>query len=151
LSGLARVIAVDTNILVQAHRLEAPFHNRAKQCMRALATGDMPWAIAWPSIHEFHATVTHPNRFKVPSTPAQALDQLAAWRESPSLRMIGETPLHWDVLANLVTAAQVCGGLIHDARIAAICMQHGVRELWTADRDFSRFPQLKCKNPLIEA
>jgi len=26
-----------------------------------------------------------------------------------------------------------------------------VRELWTADRDFSRFPRLRTRNPLVPA
>jgi predicted nucleic acid-binding protein len=38
---------------------------------------------------------------------------------------------------------------VHDARIAALCVQHGVRELYSADRDFSRFPQIAVRNPLI--
>jgi hypothetical protein len=36
------------------------------------------------------------------------------------------------------------------ARIAALCRQHGVRELWSADRDFNRFPGLVVVNPLVE-
>jgi hypothetical protein len=48
-----------------------------------------------------------------------------------------------------LTAGQVSGPQVHDARVAALCRLHGVRELWTADRDFSRFPGLKVKNPLV--
>jgi predicted nucleic acid-binding protein len=48
----------------------------------------------------------------------------------------------------LLAAGQIVGGRTHDARIAAICIQHGVRELWSADRDFSRFPELTTANPL---
>jgi uncharacterized protein len=54
-------------------------------------------------------------------------------------------------LKEIATQGQIRGGQIHDARIAAICLQHGVSELWTADRDFSRFPQLKTRNPLVDA
>jgi hypothetical protein len=43
----------------------------------------------------------------------------------------------------------VQGGAVHDARVAALCLRHGVRTLFTADRDFSRFPTLKVKNPLV--
>jgi predicted nucleic acid-binding protein len=42
------------------------------------------------------------------------------------------------------------GGRVHDARIAAICLEHKVRELWSADRDFGRFSELKVINPLIQ-
>jgi predicted nucleic acid-binding protein len=56
----------------------------------------------------------------------------------------------WDKLRGLSLAAQLTGPRIHDARIAALCLHHGVRELWTADRDFSLFPSLKTRNPLIQ-
>ena len=38
--------------------------------------------------------------------------------------------------------------MVHDARVAALCIAHGVTELWTADRDFGRFPDLVTRNPL---
>jgi uncharacterized protein len=57
--------------------------------------------------------------------------------------------LHWSILKKLAQAAQLSGGQHHDARIAAICLENAVNELWSADRDFSRFPQIKVRNPLI--
>jgi hypothetical protein len=54
------------------------------------------------------------------------------------------------VLREAVEAAQASGGLVHDARVAALCRHHGVRELWSADRVFSRFPQVTVRNPLVE-
>jgi uncharacterized protein len=42
----------------------------------------------------------------------------------------------------------VAGPKIHDARIAAVCLQNGIGELWTIDRDFSRYTGLKVWNPL---
>ncbi len=60
-----------------------------------------------------------------------------------------ETPHHLDVLDGLCTAGRVGGPTIHDARIAALCSEHGVRELWSADRDLSRFPALRVINPLV--
>jgi hypothetical protein len=56
-----------------------------------------------------------------------------------------------DVLAGLLETSGVAGAKVHDARIAALCLSHGVAELWTADRDFSRFPSLTTRNPLIVA
>ena len=52
-------------------------------------------------------------------------------------------------LRSLTMKGRITGGRIHDARIAAICLQHGVRELWSADRDFNRFPELRVVNPLL--
>ena len=145
------MIAVDTNILVYAHRRDLPWHAPAQAALQVLCTGASAWAIAWPSVHEFYSVVTSRGKFERPSTVLQALNQLDAWLAAPSLHMIGETAQHWAALSDLIKAGKVQGGMVHDARIAAICLQHGVRELWTADRDFSRFPQLKCRNPLVES
>ena len=69
--------------------------------------------------------------------------------QSPTLVLLAETELHWKTLNALMAAGRIAGGRVHDARIAAICIQHGVRELWSADRDFSRFPDLTVVNPLM--
>lgn len=117
--------------------------------MRALAEGVGAWAIPWPCVHEFIGKTTNPRIFKRPSTLAQAFDQLRAWAESTSFQFLGERPAHMEQLYDLMHASRLAGPAVHDARIAAICLQHGVSELWTADRDFSRFPSLKTRNPLV--
>ena len=144
-----RSIALDTNILVYAHRRDSPWFQAAYACVEGLADGRNPWAIPWPCVHEFIAIVTNPRGYK-PATPLeQALDQLKAWFESPNSVAIAETETYWSVLETLLRSSRVTGGKVHDARIAALCLHHGVDELWTADRDFSRFPGLKVRNPLI--
>ena len=145
------MIAVDTNILIYAHRRDHDWNRAASAGVRTLAEGRAAWAIPWPCVHEFYAVVTRPNIFDPPSTAAQALAQLAAWFDSPSLRMLGESAQHYATLKRLATGARIAGAAIHDARIAAICIDHAVAELWTADRDFSRFPGLKVRNPLAGA
>jgi uncharacterized protein len=142
------VIAVDTNILVYAHRRDSPFHEAAAACMREIAEGASPWAIPWPCLHEFFSIATHPRIYDPPSTTGQACAQIDAWLGSPSLVVIGEGGTHWATLRTLVTDGKVAGPLVHDARIAALCLAHGVSELWTLNRDFSRFPALKTRNPL---
>jgi len=142
------VIAVDTNILIYAHRRDSPFHAAAAGRVRALAQGTQPWAIPWPCVHEFFSIATHPRVYDPPSTTAQACAQLSAWLESPSLVLLGEGSTHWGTLRALVTDGKVAGPLVHDARIAALCLASGVTELWTLNRDFSRFPALKTRNPL---
>jgi toxin-antitoxin system PIN domain toxin len=143
------VIAVDTNILVYGHRGDSPWHAPAAANIRALAEGTAAWAIPWPCVHEFLAIVTHPRIYKPPTPVDQAVAQVDAWLESPTLVVIGEAESHWRALRELVLAGKVSGPPVHDARIAALCATHGVRTLWTADRDFSRFPALKTVNPLV--
>ncbi len=136
------MIAVDTNVLVYAHRAEMPLHARAAEGVAGLAEGRAAWAIPWPCIHEFLAVVTHPRIFDPPTPLQAAIDQVEAWMESPTLALLGETAGHWPVLRELVSAADVAGPRVHDARIAALCRSHGVSRLWSVDRDFSRFPTL---------
>jgi uncharacterized protein len=144
------VIAVDTNVLVYAHRRDSPMHTRARERVAQLAEGRSAWAIPWPCLHEFLAVVTHPRVF-APATPLpSAIDQVEAWVESPSLVLLAEAEGYWPALRDLVGKGRVVGPQIHDARIAALCRLHGVRELWTADRDFSRFPQISVRNPLVD-
>jgi toxin-antitoxin system PIN domain toxin len=142
------VIAVDTNILVYAHRSESAWHDRAARAVRGLAEGTAPWAIPWPCVHEFLAITTHPRIFRTPTPIAAAIDQVDAWFESPSLTTLAEDEDYWTVLRTLVGQARLDGPRVHDARVAALCLSHAVRELWTADRDFSLFPALRVTNPL---
>lgn len=143
------MIALDTNILVYAHREDSPFHEAAYRRVAGLAEGPANWAIPWPCLHEFIGIVTHPRIYAPPSSLEQALAQAEAWLESPTLVMLGETATHWSTLRTMLIDGRVAGAQVHDARVAALCRQHGVRELWSADRDFSRFTGIAVTNPLI--
>lgn len=143
------MIAVDTNVLVYAHRQDSPWHESARRCAKRLAEGCGAWAIPWTCLHEFLAIVTHPRIFAPPSALPDAIEQIDAWLESPTLIVLTETDLHWSTLKALLSAGRIQGPQVHDARIAALCAQHGVRELWSADRDFNRFPSVTVLNPLV--
>ena len=143
------MIAVDTNLLVYAHREDSPWHETAYARLAALAEGRGPWAIPWPCLHEFLAIVTHPRIYNPPTPLELALDQVEAWLESRSLILLAEAPGSWPELRTALQTGRVVGPQVHDARIAALCRSHGVRELWSADRDFGRFPALTVKNPLV--
>ncbi len=142
------MIAVDTHILVYAHRRESPFHARAAERIKELAEGSARWALPWPCLHEFFAIVTHPRIYDPPSPIEIALDQIDAWLESPSVLLLAEPDAYWQDLRRLLADGRIAGARTHDARIAALCIAHEVRELWSADRDFSRFAELVTKNPL---
>lgn len=142
------MIGVDTNILVYAHRRDSEWHSAAAKALARLAQGETPWAIPWPCIHEFLAITTHPRIYAPPTPVAKAIEQVDIWMESPSLRLLGELKGHWAELREVLTAGRIVGGAVHDARIATICLEHGVRELWSADRDFSRIARIAVRNPL---
>ena len=143
------MIAVDTNILVHAHRNDSPWHEAARSSVMSLAEGNVAWAIPWPCIHEFLGVVTNPRILKPPTPMHNAVDQIEAWLESGRLVLLAESAGHWESLKQAVLHGRVTGAQVHDARIATLCAQHGVAELWTADRDFSRYPLLKTRNPLV--
>jgi toxin-antitoxin system PIN domain toxin len=142
------VIALDTNFLVYAHRQDSPFFRSAFDALAELAAGSAPWSIPWPCIHEFLAIVTNPRIYKPPTPIGLAIQQIDFWRESPSLQLVGELEGHWTELAKMLCAGKIVGGAVHDARIAAICVEHGVKEFWTIDRDFSRLAGVHAVNPL---
>ncbi len=143
------MIAVDTNILVYAHRRESRYHEKAAAVVRSLAEGESPWAIPWPCCYEFLSVVTNRKIWQeAATTPERAWQQLSAWTNSPSVRLIGETDDFFETLNQFAKRPRVVGGVIHDARIAAICTAHGVDALLTRDRDFSLFPELPARDPI---
>lgn len=143
------MIALDTNVLVYAHREDSPWHDAAYARLASLAEGRAAWAIPWPCLHEFLAIVTHPRIYKPPSPLQKALAQVDAWLEAPGLVLLTESGVYWPELRGILASAHTMGPQVHDARIAALCTLHGVQELWTVDRDFGRFPALKVRNPLV--
>ena len=143
------MIALDTNILVYAHRQDSPFHQAALDTLDHLGNGESPWAIPWPCLHEFISITTHPRIYSPPSDLTTAFDFLNNWLQSPTLSLLSEGPVHFQTLSHISHKAKLQGPKIHDARIAALCLAHGVKTLYSADRDFSLFPALKTKNPLV--
>lgn len=143
------MLAVDTNLLVYAHRRESRRHESASSLLRELAEGGHPWAVPWPCFYEFHSVVTNRRIWREnPTSPEQSWRQLVAWTASPSMRLIGETEGFLEILGRFLQRPRVVGGVVHDARIAAICVAHGAEVILTRDRDFSLFPELKTRDPI---
>ena len=143
------MMAVDTNLLVYAHRRESRHHEPARDVIRSLAEGREAWAIAWPCLYEFFSVVTNPRIWReAASSPDQAWQQIAAWTASPSVSLLTESEDFLALLESFVRRPRVRGPIVHDARVAAICVAHAVDVLLTADRDFSLFPELPTRNPL---
>ena len=141
--------AVDTNVLVYSEITSSAHHRIARSLLTEFAEGPIPWAIPWPCIYEFLRVVTHARVFSPPVPMERArhdLDQILA---SPTLMLLSETERHADVMKTMVKSSGVTGNLLHDAHIAALCVEHGIRELVTGDRDFSRFP-IPVFNPFVE-
>ncbi len=139
--------AIDTNILIYAEITTSTNHRTARQILNELSADILPWAIPWPCVYEFLRVVTHPKVFHPPVPQERAISDLQQILKAPGLLLLHETANHADVMMRLLEDSGVTGNLIHDAHIAALCIEHGVSELITGDRDFSRFPDLGIRNP----
>lgn len=139
--------ALDTNILVFAEIRSSSHHQVARRVLTELVEGPLPWAIPWPCIYEFLRVITHPRVFHPPVPMDVALSDLGRILASPTLVMLAETPNHAEIMLSVMETSRPSGNLVHDAHIAALCLEHGVTELITGDRDFARFPMLPVINP----
>ena len=136
------MIAVDTNVLVYAHRGELPQHARARRRLTALAEGAAQWAIPVFCLGEFLRVITHPRLFDPPFTTDEACEALTRILKSPSVVILLPGGRFWPLLRQEVTEADASGNLVFDAQIAALCLEVGVGTLLTEDRDFARFGNL---------
>jgi hypothetical protein len=141
------LIAVDTNILVYSIRREMDFYKPALRLLTQLSESTKPWAIPWPCVYEFLRVVTHPRLFDPPSSQRDAIRTLEELSASPSLAFIGAGVSHLGSLRSIAEQSGARGNLFFDVQIAAICREHGITEILTMDRDFSRFSGIKVRRP----
>jgi toxin-antitoxin system PIN domain toxin len=134
------VIAVDTNILVYAHREELPQHRRARARLVELAEGSARWAIPVFCLGEFLRVMTHPRLFDPAFDVVEACEALGRVLASPSLVVLTPGDRFWPLLSRATHDAHAIGNLVFDAQIVALCRETGVSTLLTEDRDFDRFP-----------
>lgn len=139
--------AVDTNVLVYAHRAEMTQHPQARVVLDALVKSREPWALPWPCVYEFLRVVTHRRVFSPPTPPWVAWENMLALMASPGCVMLGPTARHAGVLARLLRDQMLRGNDMFDAHIAALVVEHGVRALVTGDRRFRRFDGVTIENP----
>lgn len=140
------MIAVDTNILIYAHRKEFRQHTAALAALTSLAEGTDLWGIPAVCLSEFIRVTTHPAILKPPSPSEMAVGALEGLLDSASVRLLLPGERHAALLFGLVRKHGVAGNLAFDAQIVALCLEHGVRELLTADRDFARFTELATRS-----
>ncbi|MBI4208074.1 MAG: PIN domain-containing protein, partial [Deltaproteobacteria bacterium] len=137
------ITAIDTNILIYAHREEAPHHQKAKRILTQFAEGNDPWVLPWPCIYEFLRVVTHPKVFHPPTPTEIAWAAIENLLQSPMILLLSEAERHPHILSDLVKATSIKGNILHDAHIAALLIENGILQILTADEDFNRFSGLK--------
>ncbi len=141
------MILADVNVLVYAHREDAPRHAAYRQWLEELVNGDQAYGMSDLVLSGFLRVVTHPRVFNPPSQLAEALAFAQLLRGQPNAVPIAPGPRHWDIFASLCQVAGVKGNLVPDAYLAALAIESG-SEWVTTDRDYSRFPGLKWRHPL---
>lgn len=133
------MIAVDTNVLVYAHRQELTAHSSAQRRLTELAQGAARWGLPVFCLAEFLRVVTHRRLFDPPTAIEKACAALDAVLASPSVELLLPGQRYWRLLCEAMVEGDAGGNLAFDAQIVALCREKGVRTLLTADRDFDRF------------
>lgn len=141
------MILVDVNILLYAQDSLSPRHEQAKQWWDACLSGSAPVCLCWPVLTAFIRIATNRRVFERPLTVDEAIAQVQSWLEQPCVRLVQPIDSHWQILQQMLQAGQAVGGLVPDAHLAALAVEHGC-QLCSTDTDFARFPRLKWKNPL---
>jgi toxin-antitoxin system PIN domain toxin len=140
------VIALDTNVLIYAHRSATPEHKAARAAIeRAAASG--AWGFAAPVVAEFWAVATHPASRGRASTPDEALRFLTAF-ENAGAHVWTPGAGFGIRLAQVAADLNVSGNRVFDLQIALCAFEGGARELWSADARFATIPGLRLVNPV---
>jgi len=141
------MILIDVNVLVYAHRTDAPGHSAYRGWLEELINGDQAYGFSELVLSGFLRVVTHPRVFDPPSDLASGLAFAQVIRSQPNAVPITPGPRHWGIFVRLCEAARAKGNLIPDAYLAALAIEHGLT-LCSTDGDFARFPGLTWSNPL---
>jgi len=142
------MILTDVNVLVYAHREDAPGHLAYRDWLEELINSDQAYGYSDLVLSGFLRIVTHPRLFNPPSDLASGFAFVQILRIQPNAVPISPGPRHWDIFQNLCQSAGVKGNLISDAYLAALAIESG-SEWITTDRDYSRFPGLRWRHPLV--
>jgi len=140
-------VLFDVNIVVHAHREDAPNHRAYRDWLEGVINGDEAYAASELILSGFVRVVTHPKVFLKPSPISDALAFAEQVRDQSNCVLIQSGPRHWDIFRQLCTDSGVKGNLVPDAYLAALAIESGC-EWITTDRDFSRFKGLRWRHPL---
>jgi uncharacterized protein len=143
------VFVVDTNILVYAADEDSPAHSQCLHALERWRTQRSAWYVTWTILYEFLRVTTHPRVLKSPWTASNAWQFVDAILIAPALGILVETDRHAAVAQEVLTdVPQLQGNLLHDTHTAILMKEHGIRQIYTRDMDFHRFPFLEVIDPL---
>ncbi len=139
--------SVDVNVLLYASDVESPWHEPAARFLATVPSRPEMLCLAWPTLMAYLRLATHPSVFAAPLTPSQATANLDALIRLSRVRLLGESERFWESYRRLTSDQPVRGNLVPDAHLAVLLQVHGVRTLYTRDRDFRKFSFLEVRDP----
>ncbi len=141
------MILIDANLLLYAKVSDYPQHLVARNWLDEKLNDRARVGLPWPSLLAFLRILTNPRLFPSPLPIAEAWDQVDSWLSLPQVWIPAPTTRHHEVLASLLRESSVTGGLVMDAHLAALAIEHGL-VLCSTDGDFGRFEGLRWDDPL---
>jgi len=139
--------SIDVNVLLYASDRSSERHDRARRFIETCAAGPEILCLAWPTLMSYLRLATHPRIFAAPLSPDEALANVVALLGLPHVRAVSELDGFLDAYRHVAGEMPVRGNLVPDAHVASILFQHGVRTIYTNDRDFRKFHSLDVKDP----
>ncbi|WP_428277110.1 type II toxin-antitoxin system VapC family toxin [Candidatus Palauibacter sp.] len=119
------MILPDVNILVYAHRQDAPDHRRYLDWLVSEVDSDAAFGLSPLVLSGFIRVVTHPRVFKIPSTLSRATMFVEQLRERPNCIEVTPGARHWAIFLRLCSEAGAKGNLVPDAYLAAMAIESG--------------------------
>ena len=141
------MLLCDVNVLVYAHRTDAPEHKRYAAFVNEMLTSSSTFGLSNLVLSGFLRVVTHPRVFKKPSPLSAALTFVETLQAAPNAAPVIPGPRHWLIFRELVAKQRLRGNEIPDAYLAAIAIEAGA-EWASSDRGFARFEELRWRHPL---
>ena len=138
--------ALDVNVLVYASLIDSPEYERANGLLQRLVAGPELLYLFWPVLLGYMRIATNPAILSAAGTPAEIADNIGQMLARPHVRAPGEAPGFWEIFRG-TAGDHTRGDLVTDAHIAALMRQHGVRRIYTRDRDFRRFDGIEPVDP----
>jgi len=143
--------AFDVNILLYASDSSSPYFERARSFIESCITQKEIFTVAWPTVMGYLRIATHPAVFDQPLSPDEAMANIETLLSLPHARFLSEEEGFWAVYRATTSEVPTRGNLVPDAHLAALLRYHGVKTLYTHDRDFLKFPFLDVRDPLAKA
>jgi len=140
--------AVDANILLYASDSSGPHHKQARSFLESCMSGEETFYLGWPTLMGYLRMATHPAIFERPLSPSEAMRNVDALLGLPHVRALFEQEGFWEIYRGIAKTIPARGNMVPDIHLAALLRHHGIKRLYTHDRDFRKFDFLRVVDPI---